>query len=159
MRKLRAPSPAFVVAMVALFVALGGTSYAATKLVASKASTPTTLASGKSESGNFGNGGGDASGDWIGVGITYPRALKAAIISSHVIEVTGTSASHCPGAGHAAKGYLCIYNSIASGVDPLTDIYAKTSDNLGKVGVVLYWSVSSDNASPYVGGSWTVTAS
>jgi hypothetical protein len=31
-RRLRAPSPAFVISLIALFVALGGTTYAATSL-------------------------------------------------------------------------------------------------------------------------------
>ena len=35
-RRLRAPSPAFVVSLIALFVALGGTSLAATKAIAAK---------------------------------------------------------------------------------------------------------------------------
>ena len=35
-KRLRAPSPAFVISLIALFVALGGTSLAATKVITTK---------------------------------------------------------------------------------------------------------------------------
>jgi hypothetical protein len=38
-RRLRTPSPAFVVSLIALFVALGGTTYAATRLPANSVGT------------------------------------------------------------------------------------------------------------------------
>ena len=44
--RLRAPSPAFVISLIALFLALGGTSYAATKVILTKhkdAKADTTL--------------------------------------------------------------------------------------------------------------------
>jgi len=44
--RLRAPSPAFVISLIALFLALGGTSYATTKVILTKhndAKADTTL--------------------------------------------------------------------------------------------------------------------
>jgi len=169
MRKLKMPSPAMVVSLIALFVALGGTGYAArnailsspakaqiVKIVNNTVTKP--LPSGHSESGNFGGGGGDTTDDWIGLSITYPRPLAHPISDKHIVDVSGSSAPHCAGKGHAAPGYLCFYDSIQSGVDPGTDFYSTDSDALGKLGVVGYWKVNSDGAHPYIGGSWTVTA-
>lgn len=171
--KLKAPSPALVISLVALFVALGGTGYAATTAMLSsptkaqiisivKSVAPTlnvkgltTLRSGKSESGLF-TGGGSASG-WIGLSIMYPHPLANAISDNNVIE-TGSTTAHCAGPGHADPGYLCLYNYDNSGIN-ISDVYSNDGYNFpvgeGKLGVDLYWITY---VSSYVGGSWTVTA-
>jgi len=175
-RLFRAPSPAMVVASLALFVALGRTSYAAGNAILSSPSKAqiikivngvapslkvgglATLKSGQSESGMFSGGGGDLTGDWIGVSIDYPRPLAAPIADNHIIDVSGSSATYCPGKGHAAPGYLCFYNEIESSVDPGNDFYSTDGEVLGKRGIVAYWQVHADSPHPYIGGSWTVTA-
>jgi hypothetical protein len=176
------PSAAMVVACAALVVALGGTASAAAlinghsikantvtgvqvkestlKIVPSAkwANGLTPLPSGKSMTGMFGSGAGDSTSGWVGDSITYPRPLKTAIPDTHIIDVQGTSGTHCPGIGRAQKGYLCLYNGDVNGVDLG---FGYSDDNWlysgGKsYGVVLYWSVT--GTIPYVGGTWTVTA-
>jgi hypothetical protein len=162
-----------VVALVALFVALGGTGYAAgTALLTSKPEiikivksvAPslkvgglTPLKSGQSESGTF-SGSASASGDWLAVTVDYPHPLKTQIPDNHVIEVTSASGTHCAGAGHADPGYFCFYNTISAGVSPLDDVYsgANETDVNGKLGLIAYWQATGTH--PYVGGTWTVTA-
>ena len=177
MRRFRAPSPAMVVALIALFVALGGTGYAARNVILSSPSKAqiikivkgvapklsvksaaglSTLPSGKSESGMFS---GSQNSGWIGLAINYPRPLPAAINDANIIDVAGTSATHCPGAGKADPGYLCLYDNDQSGLTGTTAFYSSDGyifpASQGKLGVVLYWVVT---GAGYVGGSWTVTA-
>ncbi|MDT7802398.1 MAG: hypothetical protein QOI78_5831, partial [Actinomycetota bacterium] len=138
------PSPAFVISLIALFVALGGTSYAAiTTLPANSVGTaqlktgavtgaklsPTvlkyflhyggTLPSGKTEVGDWGTGNVSAGTDLAGSGarpvISFPVPLAHGLNGSHTIYVAGTSAVYCPGAGHAAPGYLCVYQDNVEG--------------------------------------------
>ena len=177
MRRFRMPSPAMAVAVIALFVALGGTGYAAGNAILSSPSkaqiikivkgvAPTLnvaglapLPSGKSESGLFGGGGADTSKDWIGVAINYPRPLAAAITDAHIIDVRGGSDTHCAGAGKADPGYLCLYNEdtdATTGTNFYSDEGTLFPAAQGKFGVVLYWVVGGTGG--YVGGSWTVTA-
>jgi hypothetical protein len=176
-RRLR-PSPALVISLIALFVALGGTGYAASNAVFSSRSKVTiikivkqvaptlnvksamglsTLPSGASESGHFataGNGEGN-----IGISIDYPRPLSAAIADAHIIDVHGTSDTHCTGAGHADPGYLCLYNEDILGTTGSASFYSNDGSlfpvGQGKLGVDLYWQVGASGG--YVGGSWTVT--
>ena len=158
------PSPALAVAALALFVALGGTGYAAVQLThrsgqAKRAAS--TLRSGKSESGVFAAAGANSngSGGFLGAGITYRIPLAHAIPNKHIIDVgTRTDASLCPGVGHAARGYLCLYDtklffgvSDGYGYSSNAGLFSKPSP-----GVVLYWKVTGTH--PYVGGEYTVTA-
>ncbi|HUZ14722.1 MAG TPA: hypothetical protein VMU72_00915 [Gaiellaceae bacterium] len=182
MRRLKAPSPAMVVALIALFVALGGTGYAARNIILSSpskaqiikivkgvaptlsvksAAAATRLPSGKTETGLFTGGGSYNTHGWIGLTIMYPRPLAAPIRDSHIIDVQSpaNSATHCSGAGHAARGYLCLYNVDVQDVGA-PYFYSSDGDNfpasMGKYGVMLYWETTADDA--YVGGSWAVTA-
>ena len=162
-RLFKAPSPALVISLIALFVALGGTGYAAGTAMLSgpskvqiikivKGVAPTlsvksaaglsTLPSGQSESGMFataGNGEGN-----IGLTINYPRPLSAAIADAHIIDVRGVSDTHCAGAGKADPGYLCLYNEDTDATTG-TNFYSNDGNifpvGQGKLGVVLYWSV------------------
>ena len=180
-RSLKAPSPALVISLIALFVALGGTGYAAGKSMFStpsnaaiakvvKSLAPTlsvksasgisTLPSGKSESGMFA-GGAAGVGGWVGLTITYPRPLSAPIADLKIIDVQSpdTSAPHCAGRGHADRGYLCLYNEDVAGVGTiefLSDDGSYFPKSLGKLGAELYWVTNAQDV--YVGGSWTVTA-
>ena len=126
------PSPALVISLVALFVALGGTSYAAitrlpansvgTKQIKNSAVTAAklnakalaqylkyggTLPSGKTEVGAWGFGSDSTEADPL---FSFPVPLAAAIAFGHAIFVSGASATHCSGVGHADPGYLCVYD-------------------------------------------------
>ena len=178
-RLFKAPSPALVISLIALFVALGGTGYAASngafrspskaqiiKIVKGVAPTLSvksaaglsTLPSGHTESGMFATAG-DGFGN-IGLTIDYPRPLSAAIADANIIDVHGGGATHCPGAGQADPGYLCLYNNNYDGLTGDTSFYSNDPGlfpaDQGKLGVVLYWAVH--NGGGYVGGSWTVAA-
>jgi hypothetical protein len=66
--------------------------------------------------------------------------------------------ANCPGFGQAARGYLCLYNTVHNNVDPGYG-YSSDSSELQQtpwIGVFLYWQVSGLDA--YVGGEWAVTA-
>ena len=119
----------------------------------------TTLPSGHSESGVFAtaDGVGPSSFGYMGLTITYPRPLANAISPANIIDVHGTSGTHCPGIGQADPGYLCLYDTDTSGTTG-TVFYSNTGPDtgVGKLGVVLYWTVATGDS--YVGGSWTVTA-
>jgi hypothetical protein len=179
MRRFKAPSPAMVVALIALFVALCGTGYAAgnailsspskaqiikivkgvaPKLNVKSAAGLSTLPSGHSESGLFATAGNGK--NYIALNINYPRPLSAGIADANIIDVRGGAATHCPGAGHADPGYLCLYNNNYDGLSGGTSFYSNDGGlfpvGQSKLGVVLYWAVTSGGG--YVGGSWTVTA-
>ena len=101
----------------------------------------------------------NGSGGFLGAGITYRIPLAHAIPNKHIIDVgTRTDASLCPGVGHAARGYLCLYDtklffgvSDGYGYSSNAGLFSKPSP-----GVVLYWKVTGTH--PYVGGEYTVTA-
>jgi len=138
MRRLH-PSPALVISLIALFVALGGTSYAAvtalpansvgTAQLKNGAVTPAklnssvatvyhkyggTLPTGKTEVGDwsFGTSADVTSGTNGRPGFSFPVPLAGAIAAGKAIYVTGASATHCPGAGKANAGYLCVYQKL-----------------------------------------------
>jgi hypothetical protein len=123
----------------------------------------TTLPSGHSESGAFSAAGGYDAGlggkefGWIGAGITYVQPLAAPIAEKNIIDVKTTTATHCPGVGHADPGYLCLYDSIASDVGGGYGYSNTTEFSTPSPGVVLYWPVSGAGT-PYSGGEYTVTA-
>jgi len=126
-----------------------------------KANTLTLLPSGKSQSGAFSAAGANSTGagGWIAFDINYPRPLAAPIADDHIVD-TGfaADAAHCPGAGHAAPGYLCLYPSARSNVE---EAYGYSEDSpyddlANSVGVGLYVPVT--GSQPYYNGVWTVTA-
>jgi hypothetical protein len=148
------------VAVTALFVALGGSGYAAVQLTHSSRARQAVLPSGQTESGAFSAGGANSSGSggFLGAGITYQIPLGTAIANGHIIDTGSHPTSLCPGPGRAARGYLCLYDTqLYSNVD---DGYGYSS-NVGyfshpSPGVVLYFHVT--GSAPYVGGEWTVRA-
>ena len=131
------PSPSMVISLIALFVALGGTSYAAITLVPANSvgtrqlkngavSTAKlkssvlkrylkyggTLPSGTTETGlwNYGNYSGADGGGSEGYGAaSYTVPLATGLDGFHTIYVSGSSATHCSGPGYADPGYLCVY--------------------------------------------------
>lgn len=168
-KRLR-PSPAMAVALIALVVAMGGTAVAGKQVKEStlaavpKATNLTTAESGQTMSGVFSGGaGGGAIGvdnGYIGVGITYPKPLATAIDAAHIRDIQDDNyTAKCPGEGKAAKGFLCLYNTIVNGVDLGYGYSDKgyTTVNGKSVGAILYWYVN-DNEEPYVGGTWTLKA-
>jgi hypothetical protein len=171
-----------VVASAALVVALGGSASAAVLInghsikantvtgvqvkestlktvpSAASASSLAPLPSGHSMTGMFGTGAGDTTSGYLGDSITYARPLHKPIPDGHIIDVQGSSAPHCPGIGHAARGYLCLYNgdynAVGTGFGYSTDSFVWAGGK--SYGVVLYWVIT--GTEPYVGGTWTVTA-
>jgi hypothetical protein len=118
-----------------------------------------TLPAGQSESGLYAAGG-DASGGYLAVAINFTIPLSQGIAQNHVYDVSYEGASgHCPGAGHAAPGWLCLYGQVGDyQVEWVDDAYTSPAYNLGSPdpGVIIYWDTT--GTEPYVGGSWTVTA-
>lgn len=123
------------------------------------------LPSGHTESGAFSAAGANSSGTggWLGFGITYPQVLGAAISDDHIVDTDiNPDTTHCPGAGRAARGYLCLYFWDHSNVSA---VYGYSNDSNspytksalhGSVGVGLYAPVTGNT--PYIDGIWTVTA-
>ncbi len=171
MKKLR-PSPALLISLIALFVALGGTSYAAiTALPANSVGTPQlkngavtpaklkyggTLPSGMTEAGEWGSGASYSGGSWPVV--TFASPLATALDGDHTIYVTGASATHCPGAGVAARGYLCVYQdaSYNAFTPESTDIF-NPEDPLRSAGTSTRGF--SLVAGPVNGGGWSLSGS
>jgi hypothetical protein len=122
------------------------------------------LASGKSESGTFGAGGGwDAGGEegfgWVGTGITYPQPLAQPINEERIIEVRSPedAKAPCPGVGQAEPGYLCLYTYLESDVQPVHGYSNTVEFSTPSPGAVLFWPVPKAGR-PFVGGEYTVTA-
>jgi hypothetical protein len=144
--RLNHPSPALVISLIALFVALGGTSYAAiTALPANSVGTKqlktgavtgaklspamiryflhagSTLPSGRTEVGDWGAGGvqgADDGGAEARPVFSFALPLAHGLDANHTIYVSGASAPYCPGAGHAARGYLCLYQADGNNASP-----------------------------------------
>lgn len=180
------PSPAMVIALTALVVAMGGTAVAGdlingadirkdtvtgkqvkesslTKVPkASSADKLTPLPAGQLMHGVFGAG---ASNDtnsedgYLSAAITYARPLASPIPNENIQDIQGSAyTAECPGPGKAAAGYLCVYNKIYSSVQVGYGYsdYRYLQVDGKSIGVVLYWNIN--NGDPYVGGSWTVRA-
>lgn len=191
MKRMR-PSPALVISLIALFVALGGTSYAAinalpknsvgTKQLKNGAVTGAklnaavlknylhvggTLPSGKTEVGDWGftnvSAGADLAGSAGRPVLTFPIPLAAGLDENHTIYVSGSSATHCSGAGSADPGYLCVYennNDNANAPDNgniFNPELAEGPGGTGKYG----WSIflhTTSTGSWWVSGTYAVTA-
>jgi Collagen triple helix repeat (20 copies) len=70
---------------------------------------PTVLPSGATETGDWGGGYTPSGAAPYRVVASFPIPLPSVLEPSHVVYVSGTSGTHCPGAGQAERGYLCVY--------------------------------------------------
>lgn len=76
----------------------------------------TTLQAGQTEKGMVGWGGDTVvGGNYLAVA-QFLIPLAAPLDAGHVVYVTGASAANCPGAGQAASGFLCVYQTALSGL-------------------------------------------
>ena len=96
-RRLKAPSPAFVISLVALFVALGGTTYAATSLP--KNSVGTKQLKKNAVTGPKIKKGAVTAAKINAKGLTVPNALHATSADS---ATSATNATHAASAGSAS---------------------------------------------------------
>jgi hypothetical protein len=194
----RGPGYAGVAATLALFVALGGTAWAAhhwlltstkqikpsvlrklrgatgppgapgstgpggstgaTGSTGANLTAETILPSGASESGVVGGNADGTNPDFIVGQIQYTEPLASPISSSKIIWVTSiTPNANCPGPGHAAAGYLCLYDL---GGDSEESYYAPAGADFNlpspDPGTFVLWQSSGNDA--YVFATWTVTA-
>jgi hypothetical protein len=98
-RRLRAPSPAFVISLIALFVALGGTTYAATSLP--KNSVGTKQLKKNAVTGPKIKKGAVTAGKINAKGLTVPNALHARSADSATSAVNATHATSADSATSA----------------------------------------------------------
>ena len=95
-------------------------------------------------------------------GVTFQIPLATALGPNNVVFVSGSSATHCPGVGQAASGYLCVYQTVNQNVDPTTVmIIDPTSAVSGSGASVSGFVVTGNSAGPnlavYDWGTWAVT--
>jgi hypothetical protein len=119
-----------------------------------------TLPSGQTEVGEYaawGTGGG-----YLGTQVNYSTPLAATLDSTHYqfIAQGGATTSQCTGLGHAAAGYLCVYEE-NRGASSLGGIYNSTLSpdafTLLPTGFSIYFNTSGTSGSWSYGG-WAVTA-
>jgi collagen type VII alpha len=123
----------------------------------------TALASGKTETGDWGAGFTAAgSGNAYFATGTFSIPLPAGLNSEHVLYVSGSSATHCSGAGHAEAGYLCVYggDSINANTPSNSNIFngeAAGPPGIGTHGFTIRLS-STSSGETLLTGSYAVTA-
>jgi hypothetical protein len=124
-----------------------------------------SLPAGSTESGTFAVGGptpGPAGTEsTLIANVSFPIPLAAGLDDSHIAYVTGGSATHCPGPGQAAAGYLCVYETAHSTANGF-QIYdsAKTPPQFGtsRWGFLLVAAdAAAKNPSVYAYGTWSVS--
>ena len=119
----------------------------------------TALPSGQSESGTFSGAGGSSTSGWFGMAVNYQRPLATAIDPSHIVDTNkNPDATHCPGAGHASAGYLCLYFARHISVGTVYGYSNSVPYNAvtPSVGVGLYAPIAASGS--YADGIWTVSA-
>jgi hypothetical protein len=118
---------------------------------------PSLLASGVSESGDFGVRGALAEGP-LAEGITFRIPLALAIAKAQVIFAkVGTPIEHCAGPGLADNGYLCIYSTNTTAVGKPKSFNPESSEleGAGRLGLTLEVPVTGEK--PAYEGTYTVT--
>ncbi|MFT4011598.1 MAG: hypothetical protein QM655_16320 [Nocardioidaceae bacterium] len=181
MRITRTGVAALTISAVALSIAAVGPAEAAKKLITGadiknnsvtgadikestlaavpKADKLTVLKSGKSLTGAFGGGGGSSTGGWFGEGITFQQPLPGVPADYKVVDTyVNPDATNCPGPGHAAKGYLCLYFTYHYNTGTVYKAYVNAIGYAATpvYGLSIYYPVT--GASSYASGSWTATA-
>jgi len=194
-----------VIALFALFLALGGTSYAAATLISGSQIKPHTIAknrltnkaikqlkgnrgprgaqgaqgapgtqgargatgpAGPFPSGNL-PGGITLRGNWMDLcdaneptcwtDISFGYQMAAPLVAHYVI---GTAPPNCPGAGQAAAGHLCVYQTISGNLDDTASTIYDESFNANVSG---RWGAEIRNAAAAAGyyyalGTWAATS-
>jgi hypothetical protein len=118
----------------------------------------TPLASGQSESGAFAVGDGESKSCYIGEGITFSQPLAAAIPENHVVfNLVKETTPQCAGPGHAAPGYVCLYESEAISLTFfVARDFALDANAADTFGFAVFFEAKA--AAGYAAGTWTVTA-
>jgi hypothetical protein len=162
--EIKKPSPAMAVALVALFVALGGGSYAAVKLGGDGSATrAATAKSGERMKGIYRLGDFDSSpnqAQFDDAAVSYPKPLKS-VPTLHFIAKSQTPPPECPGTAltpKAKRGHLCVYEHDTGQRDP-GDVPFLTGDARDKLGFSLSLLSAAGQGSIYFSeGTWAVTA-
>lgn len=120
--------------------------------------TQTPLAVGQSESGAFGVADGESKTGYAGEGISFAQPVSGGIAENHVIyNAVGVTTLQCPGAGKAAAGYVCMYESESFGMTFfVTRNFALQANAADSFGFAIFWTATA--SSGYAAGVWTVTA-
>lgn len=118
----------------------------------------TPIAVGQSESGGFAVAAGESKAGYAAMGVTFSQPLPSAIAAEHVLYVPEkTTKPQCPGVGHAAAGFVCLYASEEFGMNFLVARdFALDQNAADPFGFAAFFSVTA--SSGYVAGVWTVTA-
>ena len=161
--RITKPSPSMVVATVALFVALGGGSYAAVKLGTESAKPAGTLKSGKTLKGLYRVSDFEGSANqqqFADSTVTYQQPLKTAP-ELHFISAGSAGVLECPGSPQkprALPGHLCVYENNGGQLDP-TDVAFLAGDTRDKLGFSLAALSAANQGGFYFSeGTWAVTA-
>jgi len=160
-------SPSMGVALVALLLALSGTSYAAVTLGHGSAgrtelraaSGQPVLGSGQVMRGYFAAAAGDSTSGYAADAITFPKKLPSGFNNNHVqyIAQGDPTTTHCPGVNRAKRNWMCFYVGQQNAVT-LCCIYDQNYGDpaVSDYGARIYWNPNaSDN---YVDGTWVVRA-
>jgi hypothetical protein len=122
----------------------------------------TTLASGRSERGQYAVWGSAGVGNYLGTQVNFRIPLGADISSAntHFIRVGGPYVPGCPAVGQASPGNLCVYQR-TSGNASFAEIYhvlngVTGQDSPGRDGFQIYWDTTSTTGA-YDYGEWVVT--
>ena len=124
----------------------------------------TTLPSGSTEVGVFAGGqtldAAPTGATEITLLVSFRIPLAASIPEANAIRVSGVggSALHCPGQGHADRGYFCLYETFNYGSATFTE-FDNSIDGIGGISPygtsLLYNAVGRRNV---ISGTWAVTA-
>lgn len=121
----------------------------------------TTLASGKTESGQFTAWG--VGGGYLGATVNFRIPLGADISAANtkfVPYTAGTLPTGCPARGQASPGYLCIYEA-NSGGSTFQEVYSVENGSVangttGRDGFQMYWTTTGATG-VWSYGQWVVT--
>ena len=173
-------NPSMAVALVALVLAVGGTSYAAVQVARDSVSAKAgpgpgqpVLGSGQVMKGYFAAAGADGEGGFIADAITFPAKLPGDFDNRHVQYILsevkemkrgpGTKdavrldfTQQCPALGEAKRGWMCFYEGQANDVELYGVWDQRYNEAVADFGVRLYWAV--DGSESYADGQWVVRA-